>query len=122
MAKEKIISFETQLERMHELHGVPTEDAINVFSSFKKTLETIIQEEADAKTQNFEFETPIGGIGFSWVDESERVNSSDGVKFTVPAHYVGGYAFPVSFIDLANKNVNFGSIPESSDIAKSKAA
>ena len=120
MAKEKIITFESQLERMNELHGIPVEDAVNVFSNFKKTIETIIGEEADSKTETFSFETPLGSIGFNWVEEKERINSTDGVKYTAPAHYVGSYGFVVDFLDIANKNVDLSTIPGSVEIAKSK--
>lgn len=118
--KTKSISFDEQLERMNELHGVPVEDALNVFSNFKKTVETMIGESADAKLDSFEFETPIGCIGFTQVDESERIDSATGTKFTAPAHYVGNYAFPVTFTSMANKNVDFSAVPTSSEIVRAK--
>lgn len=121
-AKTKVFSFEDQLDKMNELHGIPKEDGINVFSNFKKTMETLIGQEADDGTKSFEFQSPLGAFSFKWVEKQERINSTDGVKYTAPAHYVGGYAFPVAFMDTANKNVSFDSVPSSSDIAKSKAA
>lgn len=120
MAKTKTISFDEQLDRMCELHGVPVEDASNVFANFKKTLDTMIGEQADAKLDMFEFETPLGCIGFVKIEESERIDSSTGSKFMAPAHYDGSYAFVKGFIDLANKNIDFSSCPSSSDIIKTK--
>jgi hypothetical protein len=122
MAKTKVITFEQQLDKMEEQHGIPVEDSLNVFGSFRKTFESMISDEADAKTKNFEFETPLGIYAFNIVDAEERVNSSDGSKFMAPEHYEVNFGIPNYVVDLANKNVDFSTIPSASEIAKSKVA
>ncbi|MFW6002275.1 MAG: hypothetical protein ACOCQD_02960 [archaeon] len=121
MAKEeKVFTLEEQLEKMNELHGIPVEDSSNVFSKYKKTLETLVDEQVDAGTKKMQFNTPVGNVALGWVEESKKINSSDGVEYTVPAHYVGNFSFPKWMIDMSNKNVDFSTIPSSSEIAKSK--
>jgi len=118
--KTKTITFESQLERMSEEHGIPVQDSLNVFSGYKKVMESIITEEVGKDTADFEFFTPLGILGFKKVPESERINTADGTKFIAPEHYNTNYAFPVRFIALANVNVDFSKVPTMSDITKSK--
>lgn len=118
--KTKVITFEEQLKKMEEDYGIPSQDSLNVISGLVKVVESTITEETSKDTEDFEIQTPLGFIGFSKVDASERINTADGTKFTAPAHYVGNYAFPNNFINLANANVDFSQIPNISDIQSSK--
>ena len=118
----KTITFDEQIARMNDLFGIPKEDALNVFSNYKKTLEVVIGEEADAGTKQFELITPLGGFALDWQNAEERINSADGVAYTAPACYVGEFSYPKWIVETANKNVDFSAIPSSSEIAASKAA
>lgn len=120
--KKKVFTFEDQLKSMSETHGIPQEDAVNVFSAYKKTMEDILGAEADLGTKSFELQTPFGAYGLEWKDSEKRINSADGVEYTAPAHYIGNFAFPKWVVDVANKNVDFSSVPSSSEVARSKAA
>ncbi len=117
---QKTISFEDQLEKMAELFNVSVEDSTNVFTNYVKTLEQMTGSEADAGTKEFAFVTPIGQYSLKWVDESKRVNSTDGSEYTAPARYVGNFGFPSWLVDTANKNVDFSAVPSTSEIASAK--
>ncbi len=122
MAKEKVFTFEDQLERMNELFGVGKEDAINVFVNFKKTMETVIREESTAGTEHFTLENPFVSTSLKWKKEENRINANDGAEYVSPAHYVASFGIPSWTVDIANENVDFSSVPNSSDIKASKAA
>ena len=125
MAKQtgaKSITFESQLAKMNELFGIPETDSLNVFSSYKKTVTAMLGEEADAGTKQIVMETPFGEFGLNWNDAEERINSADGVAYTAPAHYSGEFGFPRWVVEAANKNVDFSTVPNASEIAGSKAA
>ena len=122
MAKLKTISFEDQLALMAEKHGVPSEDAVNVFSAYRKTIDEIISTEVDVGSKNFELLSPFGVWGVNWVDASKRVSSSGAIEYEAPARYVFNYAYPVWLITTANKNVDFSNVPSSSEVAAAKVA
>ena len=122
MAKHKVITFEEQLKLLEENHGVPSADAMNVFTKFKLNMEDIIGKEADANNKSFELQTVFGSYGFEWQDAAQRINSADGVAYEAPAHYAANFAFPRWAVDVSNKNVDFSAVPTAADIAKSKAA
>ena len=93
MAKLKTLTFEEQLAAMSEKHGIPTEDAVNVFSAYRKTLDELVGAEADAGTKAFEVVTPFGCYSALWVESEKRTNSADGVEyesFTLALSHYGG--------------------------------
>ena len=118
----KVITIAEQLEEMNKRYGIPTDDALNVLSSYDKTLKDMIGVESDAGTKEFALETQFGEYAFKWTDAEQRINSTDGVEYTAPARYIADFAFPKAYIDTANRNVDFSGVPSASDIAKSRAA
>ena len=117
---EKVFGLEAQLEKMESLFGVSQADAINVFSSYKKTVEQLITEEVDVGTKYLEFQNPLGAFALKFVEEREHTNSSDGLKYMYPAHYIYQAAAPIWVMNCANKGIDFSKVPSHSDIEKSK--
>ena len=118
LRKEKMIPFESQLEHMKEIYGISLEDSKRVFSGYRKCLEMMISNEVDKMNPLFSFETPLGTLGFSLVDEIEKIDPKTLEKYIIPAHYTNEYSFVVQFLDISNKNVNLNTLPYKDELFK----
>lgn len=119
--KKRVISFADQLQKLEETHGITETDALNVLSKYRSVLDKIVEDETTSfDCDSVSIATPFAMYQLINEDEETRIDSVTGTEYVVPQRWALGISVPDTFLHIANRNVDWSSIPEKDTIDKSK--